>query len=688
MAINHSGQADSRRVSFFEHDQWATHYKNFNKSTDPQFIKLFEAVKKRAEKYAREPVITDLRKPDEDPKRILTLSHECFERILYCGIYNRLLGGNTPTNDAAFGTKAIAQILAACDFRDWNESHFLDTAEMMTGVALGYDLMYPYLTNGERKKIENAISDKGLKHYNLATRWFDVTNNWNAVVICGLVTGYFAIQHLRFAKQNERIDLIKKNLEKYNIAFLLEKIKNSVSAYRGGSYAESLMYWEYATAYLVICANTVKGAVRSGFSAVIDLSDVKASGDFRFFATSPNGKNYYNYADGTPGQQISLGLTYISAQAGNTQFDLMSPVRQLIDSMTADEIAFGVPGQSSAGKLDRFSPLVALLWPSNKTISGFVGKSRYFSNTTGEQPLFLWRNKLNDPNSMWFGIKGGRARTSHGHMDAGSFILDCDGVRWAVEPGSINYADVEDKFAVEEKATCDGKQKALWSLWNLSQHGRRWSLVRMSDRGHNTISMGTKLGTLRQHNVDEAATCTLNTKGSQSIEYLVDLTNVFKGHGAEATNPPTATCKPAPRPNKPTKGFTVGRAVRVPARESLNPEVVLTDTFEIPSNGAHYAQDTVYIWRMNTLAEVEIFDNRIKLTQHGKTFQVSFRLLRDKVEIDSTEITKLIKVIDMSKEVLGPGEGDLKGLQQIRLMLDFSGSLKSVSLVSTFSRPT
>ena len=50
------------------------------------------------------------------------------------------------------------ELEAACNFADWNPSHFLDTAEMSTAFALGYDWLYDYLTEEQRKFIEeNAI---------------------------------------------------------------------------------------------------------------------------------------------------------------------------------------------------------------------------------------------------------------------------------------------------------------------------------------------------------------------------------------------------------------------------------------------------------------------------------------------------------------------------------------------------
>lgn len=62
--------------------------------------------------------------------------------------------------------------------------------------------------------------------------------------------------------------------------------------------------------------------------------------------------------------------------------------------------------------------------------------------THGANPIAIFRRGAGR-DSLYAGIKGGRARLSHGHMDAGSFILELGGVRWTTDPGMPNYHDLE-----------------------------------------------------------------------------------------------------------------------------------------------------------------------------------------------------------------------------------------------------
>ncbi len=82
----------------------------------------------------------------------------------------------------------------------------------------------------------------------------------------------------------------------------------------------------------------------------------------------------------------------------------------------------------------------------------------------GPNPVAFWRTAWT-PDAVWVGAKGGRATLSHGHMDAGSFVLEAGGVRWAIDPGMEEYHRLE-AMGVD--------------LW----HKERWSLFRLGAEGH------------------------------------------------------------------------------------------------------------------------------------------------------------------------------------------------------------
>jgi hypothetical protein len=96
----------------------------------------------------------------------------------------------------------------------------------------------------------------------------------------------------------------------------------------------------------------------------------------------------------------------------------------------------------------------------------------------GENPVGVFRTSWTDPDAIYLAFKGGQADVSHGHMDAGSFVLDARGVRWACDLGSQGYLSVESQG---------------WGLWDSSQSGDRWRVYRINNHSHNTLTLGGQL---------------------------------------------------------------------------------------------------------------------------------------------------------------------------------------------------
>jgi hypothetical protein len=85
-------------------------------------------------------------------------------------------------------------------------------------------------------------------------------------------------------------------------------------------------------------------------------------------------------------------------------------------------------------------------------------------------------------NDLFLGIKAGKANVSHGHMDAGSFVIDWAGHRWAADLGMQSYGSLENKG---------------FDLWMMSQDSGRWTVFRLNNFSHNTLTYNGQL-----HRVD------------------------------------------------------------------------------------------------------------------------------------------------------------------------------------------
>jgi hypothetical protein len=96
----------------------------------------------------------------------------------------------------------------------------------------------------------------------------------------------------------------------------------------------------------------------------------------------------------------------------------------------------------------------------------------------GDTPITIHRSSWKNPDAVFLGVKAGSPSANHGQMDIGSFVLDADGVRWAMDLGAEGYHGIESRGM---------------NLWDRSQNSDRWTIFRQSNEGHNTLVIDGKL---------------------------------------------------------------------------------------------------------------------------------------------------------------------------------------------------
>lgn len=404
-------------------------------ANDPLAARLNQAVMDQAAKVL---TARTCRYEIPDGKRLLSESRRAIHNTLHPAWAWRLTG------EEKFRLRAIAELEAACALKDWNPSHFLDTAEMATAVAIGYDWLHDTLTPAQRAMCEKAIVEKALKPaklvYDKKSWWSKPGNNWSQVCGAGIAIGAAAI-----AGHDEGLaeDLFSRGLQ---------LVQDCGRFYQpDGMYPEGPGYWDYGTNFHVMMLAACRPLDRS----IPDDPIIKKAQDGIMHVTSPT-RLTFNFADGGAGHATP------------------SPAQCWIASQYKDPVQAGyVRSQlgraldEGKGKLngDRWFPL-SVLWlppapknPESPPLAAAFG---------GEQAVAMFRTGWS-PNSTWFGIKGGTAAASHGHMDAGSFVFDAHGTRWIHDMGAENY--------------------------NLPAYfgNKRWTYFRLQNRSHNTLEIGGKL---------------------------------------------------------------------------------------------------------------------------------------------------------------------------------------------------
>lgn len=417
--------------------------------TDPLVAKLYAELIRRSDFILTTPPTKHYIK---DGRRLLSESRYALKNILHTGMAWRMSG------DEKYLKRAIQELHAACSFKDWNPSHFLDTAEMSTAVAIGYDWLYHDLTPAQRNHFSTSLTKLGLdparKGYSKSNRtwWSTYRSNWTQVCAAGLLITERALE-----KKGE--PLHKARLE-------AKKILDDCRAFYqpSGGYPEGPGYWHYGSNYHVLGLATIQTDRKE--MAIQTPTEFKRSALFNVHLTGPT-ETVFNFADsGSSAHRSKIGV----AQSWMIrEFSDPSSIQYLRDKIEQDILYMK---KHHPDKGDRLFPM-HLLWLPQATqqpIPPFSLDSKWL----GSQPIATFRCSWTDPDTMFLAIKGGLPKVSHGHMDIGSFVFESDGVRWVEDLGSDNY-NLPGYFGIGAE---------------------RWKFFRLNNLSHNTLVIGGKLQTM------------------------------------------------------------------------------------------------------------------------------------------------------------------------------------------------
>jgi hypothetical protein len=518
---------------FVDKDTWDTI--RAKRDTDP----VFDARIGELEANAKALLDTDPVERKMTGRRMLSVSRTALYRIMLCSFIHQLNGGDE------YLQRAVQEMHAVMAFEDWNPSHFLDVAEMAAAVSVGYDWLYNDLDPAFRAEVRAALWDKALKFpFDETTAsklwWMKSDNNWNSVCFGGLTMAMLATAEEHPERTAEWLEMVH------------DGNPHALKAYApDGVYLEGPGYWTYGTTYQVILI----AALESALGDDLGLSDAPGfmpTGQYPLQTVGPTGLSF-NYADGGAGERLDPALFWFAKRTGNPSLALLERTRD-----------WGRANSHSK----RVQPLGAIWWAmlDHAGVSE-INLPRYWHGN-GEQPIAVFRSSWSDPDALYLATKGGRATINHGHMDAGSFVLDLGGVRWAADLGSQSYNSLE-SIGV--------------NLWSKKPGSDRWTVFRINNLSHNTLTIDGK-----PHNVDGQATMIKFSDDPDAPGVTYDLSEVF----ADDTT-------------------SVVRKFRVESDHAVS----VQDNLEGLRPGVEVR------WAMLTPAEIELKGDTALLTQAGKTLK-------------------------------------------------------------------
>lgn len=361
-----------------------------------------------------------------DGKRLLDASRRVVDIVQTQGMAWLLTG------DPRFSERGARELEGAAAWKDWNPSHFLDTAELCRAFGLGLDWLHEPLGPERRARLRAALVEKGLRpallvHQGRLRGGFfpGVTHNWNQVCNSGVGIGALAVADDEPGLSRELLRLT------------LPSLRLSLARFGpDGGWDEGYGYFHYAASYSVAFIAALETA--TGTTAGLErIPGLERAADFPPLMEGPSGR-IFPYADCRNRSRPMPEVGWLASRHGR-------PI--------------GAAWQRAKAHADP-SPLDVLWLPEPPTRPAQPPlAARFAANQVG-----LLRTGFG-PSDAFVGLKAGDNRVNHAHLDIGSFVYETDGRLWACDLAGDDY-NLPGYF---------GKA--------------RWGYYRLRAEGHNTLAL-------------------------------------------------------------------------------------------------------------------------------------------------------------------------------------------------------
>lgn len=404
------------------------------------------------------------------------------------------------TGDTRYAARAETEMLGMAAFSDWNPSHFLDVGEMTLAMAIGYDWIYGYLSASSRTTIASAIKLKGIEK-SANQSWLNSDNNWNQVCNAGISAGVAAVFDENPVYYQTLIDR----------AVTSVKIPMGVYKYNG-AYPEGMGYWDYGTTFNILLIdllqrmwNTDRDLLKmEGFLNTVNfVTHMQGNGTKQMSGGTLKSINPlpFNFADCGTSIGVLPGMFWLAGQSANPT-SLYNELQKLVFSL--DNSPTSLTG-------NRLLPFL-LIWSMNLSLTNLPEPTETTYLAQGKSAVAAMRAGWGS-NDIYLAVKGGTPSANHAHMDIGSFVMEANDIRWAMDLGSSDYNKLETNGV---------------DLWNMNQTSERWDVFRYNNMAHNTLTINGNKQLVAGNSAMENL---VNTAGLKSVEinltpfYQNDVTN-------------------------------------------------------------------------------------------------------------------------------------------------------------------
>ena len=392
---------------------------NDGSTTAKLLAKLKEEADSKKNSYINEPINYEL----VGGIRILEQSKRVQRRVAALALAYNIFG------DEKYAKSCYAELENAANFPDWNPYHFLDTGEMCTAFAIGYDWLYNWMNDTQRNFLRNAMIEKGLnqvmKDYrgevkfsetrgergdgNLRSYvWYNSTegDNWQYVCIGGTNMAALAIGDESDSKK------VASDVLTYGFKQAYTSVRAGYKSL-DGTFIEGLGYWDYATYYLGFISSSLKSTTGTDYG-LVNHDGVRKSVDF-VRCMSSNAPKSFSFGDDNDGTDtrwpvfLWLGENYKSRDMANVRLKKIAEGTgfDYLDVLWIDE-------SLNTGT-------------QNSSPDDWGGKN--YSNAS-------FRNTWDKTGLVAALHAGENNYLYHGHFDLGSFYVESNGTRFFTDLGN------------------------------------------------------------------------------------------------------------------------------------------------------------------------------------------------------------------------------------------------------------
>lgn len=373
-------------------------------------------------------------------------------------------------------------LLWVCNYPDWDPSHYLDTAEMATAVAIAYDWLYDTLPASTKELVKKCLYERAivrvLREYEKggSGSWAKRETNWNVVCNTGMVIAALGIAE----DYPEETAVILDNAAKYMPNCLKHFAPDGV-CYEGPA------YWQYTASYLALYLKAVADN-DNGKGDIAQLPGLERTALYQKRTLTPSGR-LFNFGNAGADAQNSPAFFLFSRMY--SQPEVAEWYREKLKLTMQDNLLLHQLFFLSLPWFDNASPEKAEKIPALEI----------YHNTIND--IIVFNGNRKKKGSLFLIAKGGEPRQAHQHLDGGTFIVESNGVCWTEDLGSDDYS--------------------LPGFWDGRPDGQRWKYFRNNNLSHNTLSIDHKI----QYANGEAFVCEEHPEAKQPSAKL-DMTTLYK----------------------------------------------------------------------------------------------------------------------------------------------------------------